>query len=121
MRAFAGTIFVVDLLVNFHVGFIVTNNFQRRVVMDAKEVAAYYVRRGAMSNPDGRAHDNTVGLRFANASAGHLGRKLALHAVALCVRLTRVVDALHTCGAQGLFGTTFFQPPLGALRWAFLQ
>ena len=37
----------MDLCLNFHVGFIVTNNFQRRLVMDSREVVAYYVRRGA--------------------------------------------------------------------------
>ena len=44
----AGTIFVIDLSLNFHVGFIVTNNFQRRVVMDSREVMSYYIRRGAI-------------------------------------------------------------------------
>ena len=44
----AGTVFVLDLTINFHVGYVVTNNFQRRLVMDAHQVAVYYIKMGVL-------------------------------------------------------------------------
>ena len=40
--------FVLDLCLNFHIGFVVTNNFQRRLVMDSRKVVSYYLRMGAL-------------------------------------------------------------------------
>ena len=40
--------FFLDMCINFHVGFIVTNNFRRRLVTDAHEVARYYAKYGTL-------------------------------------------------------------------------
>lgn len=38
---------MVDLLLGFHTGYVVSHNFKRRVVMDGRQVAHWYVLRGS--------------------------------------------------------------------------
>ena len=41
-----GALFFLDMCVNFHVGFIVTHNFKRRLVTNPREVMKYYMKVG---------------------------------------------------------------------------
>ena len=43
----AGVLFFMDVSLGFHTGYVVTNNFSKRVVMDGKLVARWYVTRGS--------------------------------------------------------------------------
>ena len=112
----AGTIFVIDLCLNFHVGFIVTNNFQRRIVMDAREVVSYYVRRGATDAHCGRSHAH---------AAPHC--PCPCPAASSCItrwqqcwrRVWLTKRAKYLCHLQGPFDMIFFQQLRGALRWLF--
>ena len=42
----AGMVFFADLVLGFHTGYVVTFNFKRKVVMDGRLVAKFYVLRG---------------------------------------------------------------------------
>lgn len=42
----AGTIYFVELCLNFHIGFIGKYGTQKRLIMDSKAVAWYYITQG---------------------------------------------------------------------------
>ena len=44
--ASAGFFFFIEFLVNFHVGFIGKNNTRRKLIMDGRAIAWYYVTQG---------------------------------------------------------------------------
>ena len=43
----AGLFFVVDMFLGFHTGYVITYNMRKRVVMDGKQVAKWYILRGS--------------------------------------------------------------------------
>ena len=38
---------MVDFILGFHTGYVVSCNFRRRIVMDGRQVAMYYLTRGS--------------------------------------------------------------------------
>lgn len=43
----AGLFFVIDMMLGFHTGYVISYNLRKRVVMDGKQVAKWYTLRGS--------------------------------------------------------------------------
>lgn len=43
----AGLFFMIDLVLGFHTGYVISFNFRKRVVMNGRQVAKWYVFRGS--------------------------------------------------------------------------